>query len=102
METTVEVTSKTMKRTTNYRKQTSKMITTLIAGSAYRVTGDKPLSIQEDLDSAVQLASLQAMKDGLHGILVTRLGPTSFTVTLSSDVPYGTTQESCQIQAVQQ
>jgi hypothetical protein len=73
------------------------MITTIIAGSTYHVTGDTPQSIQEDLDSAVKLARHQATKDGQHGILVTRLGPASFTVTLTAEVPYGTTQESCQI-----
>jgi hypothetical protein len=77
------------------------MITTLRAGSTYHVTGDKPQSIQEDLDSAVALARQQAMKDGRHGILVTRLGPASFTVTLSAEVPYGMTRESCQIRTGQ-
>jgi hypothetical protein len=77
------------------------MITTLKAGSAYHVTGDNPQSIQEGLDSAVELARQQAMTDGRHGILVTRLSPASFTVALSSEVPYGTTQESCQIRNVQ-
>jgi hypothetical protein len=73
------------------------MITTIKAGRSYHVTGDSPKSIQEDLDSAVELARQQAMKDGRHGILVTRLGPASFTVTLSAEVPCGTTQESCRI-----
>jgi hypothetical protein len=73
------------------------MITTIKAGSTYHVTGDNPESIQEDLNSADELARHQAMKDGQHGILVTRLGPASFTVTLSTEVPYGTTQEACQI-----
>ncbi|RAM36794.1 hypothetical protein [Arthrobacter globiformis] len=73
------------------------MITTIETGRSYHVTGDKPQSIQQELDSAVELARYQAMKDGGHGILVTRLGPGTFTVTVSADVPYGTTQESCQI-----
>lgn len=77
------------------------MITTLKAGSTYRVTGDNPQSIQEDLNSAVELARHQAMQDGRHGILVTRLGPGSFTVALSAEVPYGTTQESCRIRTVE-
>jgi hypothetical protein len=77
------------------------MITTIKTGFSYHVTGDGPQSIQEDLDSAVELARQQAMKDGWHGILVTRLGPASFTVTLSAEVPYGTTQEACQIGTVQ-
>jgi hypothetical protein len=77
------------------------MIMTIKAGSAYHVTGDKPQSIQEDLNSAVELARHQAMQDGRHGILVTRLGPGSFTVALSAEVPYGVTQESCRIRTAQ-
>jgi hypothetical protein len=73
------------------------MITIIKAGREYHVTGDSPQSIQEDLDSAVELARDEALKDGRHGVLVTRLGPASFTVTLSAEVPYGTTQESCRI-----
>lgn len=76
------------------------MITTLKAGSVYHVTGDEPRSIQEDLDSCVELARHHAL-DGRHGILVTRLGPGSFTVALSAEVPYGVTQESCMIRTVQ-
>lgn len=76
------------------------MINIIQAGRAYHVTGDNPQSIQEDLDSAVELARQQAVKDGRHGIMVTRLGPASFTVTLSAEVPYGITQESCQIRTV--
>lgn len=78
------------------------MITTIKAGRAYRVTGDKAQMIQEDLDSAVELARDEALKYGRHGILVTRLGLASFTVTLSADVPYGTTQEICRIPTGQQ
>lgn len=74
-----------------------KMITTLKAERTYYVTGDNPQSIQEDLDAAVELARQQAMEERRNGILVTRLGTASFTVTLSDEVPYGTTQESCQI-----
>jgi hypothetical protein len=94
-------TAKTAKISKDYRKQNNKMITTLNAGNAYHVTGDTSQSIQEDLDSAVELARQQATKGGRHGILVTRLGPASFTVTLSPEVPYGTTQESCQIRTMQ-
>jgi hypothetical protein len=71
--------SKTAKSSKDYRKQNSKMITTLKAGSAYHVTGDNPQSIQEDLDSAVERARQQAMTYGRHGILVTRLGRAFFT-----------------------
>lgn len=74
------------------------MITTLNAGSAYHVTGGTPLLIQEDLDSAVELARRHAIQDGRHGIMVTRLGPGSFTVALSAEVPFGVTHESCLIE----
>jgi hypothetical protein len=77
------------------------MITTLKAERTYYVTGDNPQSIQEDLDAAVELARQQAMEEHRHGILVTRLGTASFTVTLSDEVPYGTTQESCRIDILQ-
>jgi hypothetical protein len=39
------------------------------------------------------LAREGALREGNHGILVTRHGPTSFTVNLSPEVPYGITQE---------
>lgn len=77
------------------------MITTVKAGSTYVVKGDNPRSIQEDLSSAVEIARHQAMKDGRHGILVTRLGLGYFTVALSTKVPYGTTQEACQMSSGQ-
>lgn len=75
------------------------MITTVKAGSTYHVMGDNPWSIQEDLSAAVEMARHEAMKDRRQGILVTRLGPGSFTVALSTNVPYGITQESCQMKA---
>jgi hypothetical protein len=59
----------------------------------YHVTADEPQLIAEHLDAAEKLAQERALREGRHGILVTRNGPTSFTVTLSADVPYGTTQE---------
>jgi hypothetical protein len=49
--------------------------------------------IAERLDAAEKLARAQAFKEGSHGILVTRHGPTSFTVDLSPEVPYGITRE---------
>ena len=83
------------------RKRSYTIITTLKAGSAYHVTGDTSRSIQEELDSAVELARRHAMQIGGHGIMVTRLGPGSFTVAISAEVPYGVTHESCLIQTVQ-
>jgi hypothetical protein len=63
------------------------------AGPVYHVTADEPRLIDERLDAAEKLAQERALREGRHGILVTRHGPTSFTVALSLVVPYGTTQE---------
>jgi hypothetical protein len=62
-------------------------------GPVYHVTADEPQLIAERLDAAEKWAQERAFREGRHGILVTRHGPTSFTVALSLDVPYGTTQE---------
>ncbi|WP_442543799.1 hypothetical protein ACSBOX_18690 [Arthrobacter sp. KN11-1C] len=62
-------------------------------GPISHVTADEPQLIAERLNAAEKLAQEHALREGSHGILVTRYGPTSFTVTLSSDVPYGITQE---------
>ncbi|WP_104141302.1 hypothetical protein [Arthrobacter sp. ZGTC131] len=66
---------------------------TVASGPIYHVTADDPQEIAESLDLAEQLAQEQALREGVRGILVTRNGPTSFTVALSADVPYGTTLE---------
>jgi hypothetical protein len=66
---------------------------TAATGPTYHVTADKPQLIAERLDAAEKLAREQALREVNHGILVTRHGPTSFTVNLSPDVPYGITQE---------
>ncbi|SDP86045.1 hypothetical protein SAMN04487914_1791 [Arthrobacter sp. ok909] len=63
------------------------------SGPTYHVTADAPRLIGERLDAAEHLARQQALKEGAHGILVTRHGPTTFTVALSADVPYGVTME---------
>jgi len=68
------------------------MITTT-TGPIYPVTADEPQLIAEHLDAAEKLAQVQAPREGSHGILVTRHGPVSFTVTLSADVPHEITQE---------
>jgi hypothetical protein len=75
------------------------MITTTEPGRIYQVTGDNPQLVDGDLNAAVDLALEQATKEGRHGILVTRHTPASFTVAVSADVPYGMTQEWCQIRA---
>ena len=66
---------------------------TAATGPTYYVTADGPQLIAERLDAAEKLARERALSEGSHGILVTREGPTSFTVNLSPDVPYGITQE---------
>lgn len=62
-------------------------------GPPYHVAGDEPQLVTERLDAAEKLAQQWALTEGRHGILVTRHAPRSFTVTLSAEVPYGTTQE---------
>jgi photosystem II stability/assembly factor-like uncharacterized protein len=78
-------------RTTESRNGT--VIMTTETGRIYRVTGDTPRMVSEDLDAAAELAQQHAMGEGKHGVLVTRHGPASFTVAVSGDVPYGTTRE---------
>ena len=62
-------------------------------GPTYHITADVPQLIAERLDAAEKSAQERAIREGNLGILVTRHGPTSFTVNLSPDVPYGITQE---------
>jgi hypothetical protein len=73
------------------------MITATETGHVYHVTADNPRLIDEDLSKAVELAQRRAMKEGRHGILVTRYAPGSFRVAVDATVPYGVTQESCEI-----
>lgn len=68
-------------------------MTTAAIGMTYYVTADEPHLLAERLDAAEELVRARALMEGNHGILVTRHGPNSFTVNLSQDVPYGTTQE---------
>ena len=66
---------------------------TATTGHTYHVTADEPQLIAERLEAAERSAQERALREGNQGILVTRHGPTSFTVALSADVPYGITQE---------
>ena len=66
---------------------------TATTGPTFHVTADEPQLIAERLEAAERSAQERALREGNHGILVTRHGPTSFTVALSADVPYGITQE---------
>lgn len=63
-------------------------------GPTYHVLCNQPHLIDQDLDAAVELAVKQSIESGAkHGILVTRFGPSSFTVAVSAEVPYGMTHE---------
>lgn len=50
-------------------------------------------ALQEDLDSAVEKARQAALKGGKHGVLVTQHDYWSYTVSISRDVPFGSTRE---------
>jgi MoxR-like ATPase len=45
--------------------------------------------IEEELNRAVNAAIGYAMEEGQYGILVTRDASTTFTVTLTANIPYG-------------
>lgn len=49
-------------------------------------------ALDSTLNATVQLLTPSA-KARRHGILVTRTSPSKFIVSLSPDVPYGTTRE---------
>lgn len=50
-------------------------------------------TMDTDLDAAVHAAEQIAAADGTRGILVTRLGYTSFSVEVTADVPFGNIYE---------
>jgi hypothetical protein len=57
------------------------------------ITAHDPDTIENDLNTAVEIAREDAMKECRHGILVTQHGYTSYTVAVSRDVTYGQTHE---------
>lgn len=57
------------------------------------IAAHDPDTVDNDLNTAVEIAREHAMKERRHGILVTQHGYTSYTVAVSSDVPYGQTHE---------
>jgi hypothetical protein len=57
------------------------------------ITGHDPDTIEDDLNTAVEIARTRAMEERRHGILVTQHGYTTYTVAVSRDVPYGQTHE---------
>jgi hypothetical protein len=57
------------------------------------VTGNDPATIEANLNLAVEIAQGHAIREGSRGVLVTQHGFTSYTVTVTADVPFGQTQE---------
>ena len=57
------------------------------------ITARDPETIEKDLNIAHDIVRQHAMKDRRHGILITQHGYTTYTVTVSSNVPYGQTHE---------
>ena len=58
------------------------------------ITGTEARSVRAKLDDAITLAESVAHKEGCCGVLVTRHDYGRFSVTISPEVPYGTTQEA--------
>jgi hypothetical protein len=69
------------------------VISTMEDGRSYAVEVNDASVLDEDLNSAVDLARQHAMLAGENGVLVTRHGPTTFTVAVSEAVPFGETRE---------
>ncbi|KRE48519.1 hypothetical protein ASG92_26820 [Arthrobacter sp. Soil736] len=60
---------------------------------ALAVTASDPAGMERQLDEAVKVLRARASTEDRKGILVTRHGYGSFTVSLSEAVPYGQTRE---------
>lgn len=69
------------------------MILAIEAEGTFRITGDTPAAIDEELNAACEAARAHAVREGRNGLLVTRHGPDHYTVSISSNVPYGQTRE---------
>ncbi len=57
------------------------------------ITAHDPDTVENDLNTAVEMAREHATRESLHGILVTQHSFTSYSVAVSRDVPYGQTHE---------
>ncbi|MET3175352.1 hypothetical protein [Arthrobacter sp. UYCu721] len=57
------------------------------------ITAHDPDTVENDLNTAVEMAREHAMQESRHGILVTQCSYTNYTVAVSRDVPYGQTHE---------
>jgi hypothetical protein len=58
-----------------------------------------PQTIEQKLNEAVAAAQDYAMREGRHGVQVTRHEPTAFTVAVSPDIAYGRTIEHDEFRA---
>ncbi|WP_411375005.1 hypothetical protein ACLH0K_00905 [Arthrobacter sp. MPF02] len=58
------------------------------------IAGTEASSVRAELEEAITLAESVAREQGCCGVLVTRHDYGRFSVTISPEVPYGTTQES--------
>jgi hypothetical protein len=78
------------RRPTVSRKKEQKL--TVIACESLTLNIERRAEMESTLDEAVRALSESAIVRG-HGVLVTRVSPTTFVASLSPDVPFGMTQE---------
>ncbi|MBT2596861.1 hypothetical protein [Arthrobacter sp. ISL-72] len=57
------------------------------------IVAHDPVTIENDLNGAVDIARRYAMQERRHGILVTQTGFSTYTVAVSREVPFGETRE---------
>ena len=68
------------------------MITPIEPGQTLHVTGNSTSHIEDELSAAVVLVRHRA-QEARQGILITRLGPGTYTVACDAGVPCGVTDE---------
>ena len=68
------------------------MITPIEPGQTLHVTGNSTSQIEDELSAAVVLLRHRA-REARQGILITRLGPGTYTIACDSSVPCGVTDE---------
>jgi hypothetical protein len=76
-----------------YARRISPTRLTFHSDLVLEITTHDPHTVENDLNTAVEIARTHAMQERRHGILVTQHGYTSYTVAVSRDVPYGQTHE---------
>ncbi|NQD90631.1 hypothetical protein HP499_22885 [Paenarthrobacter sp. CM16] len=62
------------------------------ADTSVEVRVETATQLEDQLNAAIQHLQPQATRSG-HGILVTRLNPGHFTISVSDEVPFGLTRE---------